>query len=160
MSRVLLWFVLLTAVWLMALGQVSVGDLLIGLILSATLLWMFRVVRSNGPSDDMGRRVLWFGPFAVAALRKIVIATWDVSAIVLDRRAASPGYVEVVVGVRTTNGIIVTTWLTTLIPGSAMVEIDEERGVMIFHVLDAADPDAFRSSLDRFYERYQRHVFP
>ncbi|HAX25338.1 MAG TPA: cation transporter, partial [Chloroflexi bacterium] len=64
------------------------------------------------------------------------------------------------VGVRTTNGIIVTTWLTTLIPGSAMVEIDEERGVMIFHVLDAADPDAFRSSLDRFYERYQRHVFP
>jgi multisubunit Na+/H+ antiporter MnhE subunit len=31
---------------------------------------------------------------------------------------------------------------------------------MLVHVLDASDPDAVRRHHDRFYERYQRMVFP
>ena len=31
---------------------------------------------------------------------------------------------------------------------------------MLFHVIDASDPDAVRAQLDRFYQRYQRRVFP
>jgi multisubunit Na+/H+ antiporter MnhE subunit len=31
---------------------------------------------------------------------------------------------------------------------------------MLFHVIDASDPDAVRDHLDRFYQRYQRRVFP
>jgi multisubunit Na+/H+ antiporter MnhE subunit len=41
-----------------------------------------------------------------------------------------------------------------------LVEVDNERQAMLFHVIDASDPDAVRDHLDRFYQRYQRRVFP
>ncbi|CCF84740.1 Na+/H+ antiporter subunit E [Nitrolancea hollandica] len=53
-----------------------------------------------------------------------------------------------------------TSWLITLAPGSVLVDVDWERGVMLFHLLDASDPDATRATVARFYERYQRAVFP
>jgi hypothetical protein len=31
---------------------------------------------------------------------------------------------------------------------------------MLFHVLDASDPDAVRRRYEDFYRRYQRSVFP
>jgi len=31
---------------------------------------------------------------------------------------------------------------------------------MLFHVIDASDPDAVRVHFNRFYQRYQRPVFP
>lgn len=160
MSGFLLRLVLLSIVWLLALGEVSWGDLVVGLILSAGLLWLLGYHRSDRSPERLGSRVLRFWPFLFAAWREIVTGTWEVTAIVLGRRPAQPGYVEVPIGARTLNGIVVTSWLTTLIPGSALVNTDDERGVMLFHVLDATDPEVFRSELDEFYERYQRHVFP
>ena len=41
-----------------------------------------------------------------------------------------------------------------------LVEVDPARQAMLFHVIDASDPDAVRDQLDRFYQRYQRRVFP
>jgi multisubunit Na+/H+ antiporter MnhE subunit len=50
--------------------------------------------------------------------------------------------------------------LTTLSPGSVLVDIDWQRRDMLLHVIDASDPDAVRADLERFYDRYQRRVFP
>lgn len=160
MSGFLLRLVLLAIVWLLALGEVSWGDLAVGLILSAGLLWLLGYHRSDRSPERLGSRVLRFWPFLLAAGHRVIAGAWDVTAIVLGWRPATPGYVEVPIGARTLNGIVVTSWLTTLIPGSAFVNLDDERGVMLFHVLDATDPEVFRSELDQFYERYQRHVFP
>jgi multisubunit Na+/H+ antiporter MnhE subunit len=41
-----------------------------------------------------------------------------------------------------------------------LVEVDPARQAMLFHVIDASDPDAVRDQLDRFCQRYQRRVFP
>lgn len=70
------------------------------------------------------------------------------------------GFVTVPIEERTPLGVAVCGLVTTLSPGSVLVEVDEERGVMLFHVLDASDPEAVRAQQREFYERYQRHVFP
>jgi hypothetical protein len=31
---------------------------------------------------------------------------------------------------------------------------------MLFHLINAADPDGFRNDCEDFYQRYQRKVFP
>lgn len=160
MSGFLLRLTLLAAVWLLALGDISAGNLLVGLLVSAGLLWLLGYHRQDRSSDHLGRRILRSGPFLLAIIREVAVGTWAVSLVILGQRQATPGYVEVLVGPRTPNGVAVTAWLTTLIPGSAFVSVDDERGVMLFHVLDAADPEVFRSDLDRVYQRYQRHVFP
>ena len=45
-------------------------------------------------------------------------------------------------------------------PDTVVVELDEERGRMLLHVIDASDPDAVRSEQLDSYERRQRRVFP
>jgi Na+/H+ ion antiporter subunit len=61
---------------------------------------------------------------------------------------------------RTAPPQAITGLLAGLSPGSMLVEVDPERQAMLFHVIDAHDPDAVRDHLDRFYQRYQRRVFP
>jgi multisubunit Na+/H+ antiporter MnhE subunit len=50
--------------------------------------------------------------------------------------------------------------VTGLPPGSFFVDVDGERGVVMIHILDASDPEAFRRQQEEFYRRYQRAVFP
>lgn len=160
MSGFLVRLVLLTGVWLLALGAVSLGDVVIGLILSGGLLWLLGYHHSSRTPHVVFGRVIHFVPFFVAAMRQIAIGTIEVSAVILGLREATPAYVAVPIRDRTPNGVAVTTWLTTLIPGSALIEIDDEEEIMLFHVFDVADPELFLTSLDDFYERYQRKVFP
>jgi multisubunit Na+/H+ antiporter MnhE subunit len=40
------------------------------------------------------------------------------------------------------------------------IDLDEAAGVMLLHVIDASDPEQVRAAHLRFYERYQRRVFP
>jgi multicomponent Na+:H+ antiporter subunit E len=159
-SGFVLRLILLSGVWLLTIGELSWGDSLIALIVSASLLLLLGYRPTGQPASIMISRILAFWPFLLIALREIVVATWNVAVIVLGFRLAEPGYVEVPVGERTPVGIVVTSWLTTLIPGSVLIDIEPERNVMIFHVFDASDPRAFVASLEHIYDRYQRRVFP
>jgi multisubunit Na+/H+ antiporter MnhE subunit len=48
----------------------------------------------------------------------------------------------------------------TAAPSTVMVDLDQHRQRLVIHVVDASDPEALRGSSSRFYERFQRHVFP
>jgi multicomponent Na+:H+ antiporter subunit E len=71
-----------------------------------------------------------------------------------------PGIVAVPVGDRTPTGVAVWAVVTGLPPGSYFVDVDRERGVVLIHVLDARDPEAYREEQEDFYRRYQSKVFP
>lgn len=160
MSLFLLRLALLCGVYLLALGRVSLGDVVVGLVISAVLLMLLdhRTVSVDKPS--LGRRVLGFIPFIAAVLWDVTARTWDVALIVLGVRPAVPGYIEVPIGSRTPTGVAVTGLIVTLSPGSVLIDVDWEHGSMLFHMFDASDPDATRGAIARIYERYQRQVFP
>lgn len=162
MSLFLLRLTLLCGVWLLALGRISIGDIVVGLCLSAALLLLLGRGLAAGPRSGppVGRRVLAALPFLLAIFRDVVVATWDVALVILRRRPARPGYVEVPIGERSPTGVAVTSLIVTLVPGSVLIDVDWERGTMLYHVLDAAVPERFRSDIARFYDRYQRAVFP
>ena len=48
--------------------------------------------------------------------------------------------------------------LTGEAPDEVPVDVDEERDVLIVHLVDATDPDAVRARHHRAYERWQRRV--
>lgn len=160
MSTFLLRLVLLCGVWLLALGEVSFGDVLVGVVVSMGLLLLLGYHRSDETISVVGKRIIAFFPFCIAVLRDLTAGTWMVALYVLGLRAATPGYVEVPIGERTTNGVAVTGMLVTLAPGSVLIDVDWERDIMLYHMLDATDPDAVRATIATFYERYQRAVFP
>lgn len=160
MKLFLLRLVLLCGVWLLALGTVSGGDIAVGLILSAGLLLLLDSRSEQLANPSLGRRVLAFWPFLFASLWEVLVGTWEVTLVVVGRRPMVPGYIEIPIGSRTPTGVAVTALLVTLAPGSVLVDVDWAREVMLFHLLDASDPDATRDTVARFYERYQRAVFP
>jgi multisubunit Na+/H+ antiporter MnhE subunit len=165
MIRFLFALVLLTLVYALALASFAPLDLLLGALLSAaSLLGFHRLVFTEGkPSalPNLPRRIVAFVPFALVVLWDVLQGTWTMVLIVLHMRPPDlNGIVEVPIGERTATGIAVTTLVTTLSPGSFLVDINDEQRVMLFHNIDARDPDTIRRKHQHIYEEYQRHVFP
>ena len=159
----LLWVAVLAAVYLLALGGFHPLDLALGLSLAAALSFALRgrLERPQGEGPPLAARLAAAPPLLAAVAAEIARGTWDVALRVLGLRPVEhPGIVAIPIGERSELGVAVTGLLVGLSPGSLLVEVDRQRQAMLFHVIDASDPDAVRAHLDRFYQRYQRRVFP
>ena len=170
MTRYVVAVLALTLVYALALGSFHPLDLLFGAGLSTALLFASRrfVFGADGttPRPESGEltllgRVVAFVPFAAVVFREILVGTWEVTLVTLHLRAlVRPGIVAVPIGDRTPTGVAVWAVVTGLPPGSFFADVDRERGVVLIHVLDARDPEAFREQQADFYRRYQSKVFP
>src|SRR5690606_7970060 len=65
---------------------------------------------------------------------------------------AQPGFVEIPRGERSDGAVALWGVLTGEAPDEYPVEVDDERDVLIVHILDASDPDAIRARHARNYE--------
>ena len=164
MIRWLLVVVATVAVYLVVLVSLDRWDAAIGTGLTVALAFgARRFLALEGPADGPSIlvRLAAFVPFALAVASDILIGTWHVARVTLGLRPlVSPGIVKVPIGPRTPSGVAVTGLMLTLSPGEFLVDVDWDERVMLIHALDAADPDAVRRHHARFYERYQRRVFP
>jgi multicomponent Na+:H+ antiporter subunit E len=159
----LLWVAVLAAVYLLTLGSAHPLDLAFGVVLAAVLSFGLRgrLERPQGPGPSLAARLAAAPLLLAALLAEIARGTWDVGLRVLGLRPVEhPGIVLVPIGERTELGVAVTGLLIGLSPGSLLVDVDSQRQAMVFHVIDAHDPDAVRAQIDHFYQRYQRRVFP
>jgi multicomponent Na+:H+ antiporter subunit E len=162
--------VVLTLVYALALASFHPWDLLFGAGLSAALLFATRrfVFGADGTAPrpasrglSLLERMVAFVPFAVVVFRNILVGNWEVTLVTLGLRPLlRPGIVAVPMGERTPTGVAVWAVVTGLPPGSFFVDVDRERGVVLIHVLDARDPEAYREEQEDFYRRYQSRVFP
>lgn len=164
MTRLLLSAVGLGLLYVLTLASSDPVDvvtgMLLGLVLTALLASRMRPA-PEGPAGAPIGRILWFPVFAAAVLADVIQGAWDVALRVMHlRRLERPGLVRIPIGERSERGIGVSALATTLSPGSVLIEIDRERGDLLLHVIDASDPDAVRDRHQRFYDRYQRRVFP
>jgi multicomponent Na+:H+ antiporter subunit E len=155
---------LLAAVYLLVLGSAHPLDLALGLLLATAvsigLHGCLQAPRGTG-APSLLARVAAFPLLAAAVLAEIARGTWDVALRVLHlRKLERPGIVAIPIGERSPLGVAVTGLLVGLSPGSTLLEVDGRRRTMLFHVIDASDPDAVRASIDHLYQRYQRRVFP
>ena len=68
--------------------------------------------------------------------------------------------VEIPIGDRTELGTVVSAIASTLSPGEVLIDIDDERGVYVIHVLDASDAGEVLRRHQRGYERWQKRALP
>jgi multisubunit Na+/H+ antiporter MnhE subunit len=160
----LLGVALLAAVYLLVLASAHPLDLAFGLVLAAAITVGLRGRLRPPPGHaipPLPLRIAAFPLLVGAVLVEIARGTWDVALRVLHLRPLEcPGVVLVPIGERSPLGVAVTGLLVGLSPGSLLLDVNEERKAMLFHVIDARDPDAVRAHIDHLYQRYQRRVFP
>jgi multicomponent Na+:H+ antiporter subunit E len=154
----------LAVVFCLTLATDDPVDLGLGAVLGAALVAGLRgrlALAPEGGDAPLAQRLAAFPVFAGAVLWDITTGTWDVALRVLHVRPLDrPGIVAVPMGERTPRGVAVSALATTLSPGTVLIDVDWDRRVMLLHVIDATDPDEVRAREQRFYERYQRRVFP
>lgn len=164
MTRFLLALLFLTLTYALVLASFKPWDLLLGGLVSAGLLvWLrpFLFGEQVKPIPDLARRALFFFPFAWAVLLDITAGVWSVALVVLHLRPlVRPGIVAIPIGERSRTGVVVSCLVAGMSPGSVLVDVDWEQGVMLFHLIDASDPDQVRAGYQKMYDRYQRWVFP
>lgn len=158
----------LTGVFLLTLASTKPEDIAIGVGLSFLALFTFRTfLRETQDNEYHDRapslvsRVMHFPLFAIVILKDVLVGTWMVLGYSLGwRKIDASGIIQVPIGDCTPTGVSILAIVTTLAPGSALVDIDWAEGQMLVHVIDASDPDAIRHAIRHFYERYQKGVFP
>jgi multicomponent Na+:H+ antiporter subunit E len=164
MSRAIRVSLALGLVYVLTLASTDPVDMATGVLLGAVLVALLHDKLRLGPTGELpslASRALWLPVFVGAVLVDVARGAWQVTRHVLHvRRLERPGIVRIPIGDRTDRGVAVSALASTLSPGSVLIEIDWERRDMLMHFIDASDPDAVRADLHRFYDRYQRRVFP
>jgi multisubunit Na+/H+ antiporter MnhE subunit len=164
MSRFLLTVALLTLVYALALASFEPLDLATGAILASILLAASRTFILGPdavPIPGMPGRLVAFFRFAFAVLGEIITGTITVALITLRLRPRpNSGIVAVPILDRTPLGLAVWAIACSLPPGSYFVDVNDQRQVVLIHLLDAEHPDDYCRKCEEFYRRYQSRVFP
>jgi multicomponent Na+:H+ antiporter subunit E len=143
----------LTLVWMALWGDVSVANALSGALLGVVVCMVFPLPRVRGPVRPR--------PFLVLGL--LVHFTLDVlraSAQVI-RVILAPGdlrnsVVEVDLRSRSELVLTIVAEMTSLVPGSLVVEVRRSSHTLFLHVLDTPDGEAVRRMHDRTLALEQR----
>ena len=164
MSRLPIPVALLTLVYAAVLGSLDPWDLLLGAAMSLGMVLLFRRVAlptRPTPIALYPARFLGLVVFAGALAWEITLGAWTVLSVVLRiRPMTKSGIVAIPIETSTQVGVAVSALVVTISPGTYLIDLDREQRVMLIHALDATDPDALRDHFHRFYQRYQRNVFP
>jgi multisubunit Na+/H+ antiporter MnhE subunit len=155
---------LLTILYAMAIASFQPWDLATGAAISTGLLLLCRPVMPTDQSQatpPLYWRALNLSLFIAAVWLDILKDTWRVVLMVLGiRPPRRPDFVEIAIGERSETGSAISGFVNTVSPGSYLVEVDRKRGVILFHVVDADDPESVREAYQRKYRQRQRSVFP
>jgi len=165
MTRLLVTLAALVAIYITALGSAAPADIALGAVFATLALWSTRAhVWRNGPRGPAVARHLlafrWAGFASAVTARGIAGALKMAGYAMRPSRLPKSGLVEIPIEARTAAGVAVDGLTTSLTPGSVVIDIDRNRGVMILHLVDARDPERFAQEHRHFYERWQRYVMP
>lgn len=135
------------------LGSIDPLDWLVGLGVGALLPRPAARPRQLRNIVDMPR-------FAVGVLRAVLGGgATMLRVLVRGTRGRNTHEIDVPFGEMTETGAAALTFAISISPGTAVSEFDDAGRRLRINAIDARDPEAVRTWLERFYHRYQRHVF-
>jgi len=158
MSRVVIQALVLMGVYLLVLTSASPEDAAVGLVLGVALAFALRPRHADSsPTTPLLSVLVALGPVLVSTAVEMARGSWRTARFCLGR-GGRPGFVEIPRAGRSRHGVALWGVLTGEAPDEIPVDVDEERDVLIVHLVDASDADAVRDRHRRAYERAQRKV--
>lgn len=156
----LLRVVALTGLYLLVVSSTKVGDVAIGLVIATLVVALGRRHReSAGSAGSTARRLAGVPALIGGTLVDVVTGSAEVVRCCL-RRPPDPGIVRIPTGPTSPASFAAWGIRLGITPNTVVVDVDEERGEVLVHVLDAHDPDAVRADQLASYRSRQRRVFP
>jgi multicomponent Na+:H+ antiporter subunit E len=158
MTRVIAQALVLMGIYLLVMTSAKAADAVTGLALGLVLAIALRPRRgAQRAATPSLTGLLALGTVLGQTAAEMARGSWRTARFCL-RGGGHPGLVEIPRGDRSRHGVAFWGVLTGESPDEVPVDVDEERDVLIVHVVDASDPDAVRDRHRRAYERAQRQV--
>lgn len=149
------WF---AAIYLLVLSSVEVGDVAVAVVLGlAVAVSLGRRGASRPDTPPLAQRARASAGVVLATAAEVVRGTWRTVRFCLGE-PGRPGFVEIPRGDRSRGRVALWGVLTGEAPDEYPVDVDEERDVLVVHLLDASDPEAVRARHARTDERWHRRV--
>ena len=134
----------LVAIYLLVLTSVAPGDVLVGTALALALVLAAGPHAHARTAHAPRRTLVAFGRMVLVTALEIAVGTVRVARFcLLDH--GRPGFVEIPRDDRSRNAVALWGLLTGEAPDEYPVAVDDERDVLIVHVIGADDPDAIRA---------------
>jgi multisubunit Na+/H+ antiporter MnhE subunit len=160
MTRVIARALGLMGVYLLVLTSAKPGDAAAGLLLGLAVAVALRPrLPGRQPAAPTAAALLALGRALAVTAVDMLGVSWRTARFCL-RGGGRPGFVEIPRAGRSRHAVALWGVLTGEAPDEVPVDIDEERDVLIVHLVDASDPDAVRERHGRAYERAQRKAVP
>jgi multisubunit Na+/H+ antiporter MnhE subunit len=158
MSRIVIQALALMGIYLLVMTSAKPADAAAGLLLGLVLAVALRPrLPGRTPATPGLRALLALGPVLARTVGEMALGSWRTARFCL-RGTGQPGFVEIPRGERSRQGVAFWGVLTGEAPDEVPVDVDEERRVLIVHLVDAGDPEGVRERHRRAYERAQRKV--
>jgi multisubunit Na+/H+ antiporter MnhE subunit len=158
MTAVLLRAAALAGVYLLVLASLEPADVLAGVVLGLAVALALRRRDPRPPArGGAAMRAAASARLAAQTLVDVVRGSWLAARFCL-RGTGTPGVVEIPRDGRSDAAVALWGVITGLAPDEVVVDVDEERGVLLVHALDAGDPDGVRARHASNRERVQRGV--
>jgi multicomponent K+:H+ antiporter subunit E len=148
----------LLALWLLLNQTTSLGQLLIGGIIALVGGWILTTLQL--PRARVRRPSALFRLLGLVTL-DIVRSNIAVGRIILGfgRRQRTSGFVNIPLDIRNPYGLALLACIITSTPGTLWVNFDEQRGLLMIHVLDLIDEGEWIRTVKGRYERHLLEIF-
>lgn len=148
---------LMLVVWLMMVGTVAPGQILLGLILAIGIPLLIRPFLDDLPKiQSPGKAVR----LVFLVTYDIVVANITVARLVLGPQARlQPVFVEVPLEVVHPQSITLLASIITMTPGTVSADLSEDRRRLLVHVLDGPDPEGVVRDIKQRYEKPLLEIF-
>ncbi|MHB8954304.1 MAG: Na+/H+ antiporter subunit E [Pirellulaceae bacterium] len=141
----------LAVVWALAVGEVSLMNLIIGGALAYACLWLAQP--AIGPSKYF-YRVPRAVRFVLFFLWQVILANIRVAHEVLTPKYhMRPGIIGIPLDAKSDLEITLLANLITLTPGSVSLDVSQDRKVLYVHSMFVVDIESFRNSIKFGFER-------
>lgn len=145
------------AVWLLLVGELSVAQSLLGALVAIVLPWIAQRLRQ---SRARMRSPLTMFKLAVVVLWDIVVSNIQVARIILGPSSAiRPGFVWIPLDIRNPHGIATLAGIITMTPGTVSADLSPDHSHLLVHFLDLDDAQAQIDQIKRRYEAPLREIF-
>lgn len=148
----------LLVMWLLLVGSVAPGAILLGLVLALIGVWLLRAL---GPEHTRLRRPFVAMKLAWVVLVEVFRSNNAVARLILAprTRGRTSGFVRIPLDIRNPYGLAALACIVTATPGTVWAEYNSAEGTMLLHVLDLIDEEQWVRIIKDRYERRLMEIF-
>lgn len=144
--------ILISMLWALLTGKVSVGNLTLGFILGYFALTI--LYPAAGKKNTYFQKSMQFIRFSLFFAKELIISTWRVAMdVVKPLPLMRPGVVGIPLDAKTDLEITMLANLISLTPGTLSLDVSPDRGTLYIHAMYVVNPDDLRREIKDGLER-------